>query len=297
MGKTSLLRRILAHAQAHQIQTLTLNLHRADQEIFQAFDRFLRWFCANLSHQLGLPPQLDDYWSADIGSKVSCTIYLEEYLLKTVQRPLVIAMDEVNELFQYPTIAAEFLPLLRSWYEDAREIDTWRQVRWVLAHATDIYVPLQLQQSPFNVGLAIALPEFTLAQVLALAERHQLTWLTQAANTSQLMNLLNAIGCRPGLVRLALYHLAQGSLTLPTLIAEAHTQSSIYSDHLRHLLAALYPHPDLREALNQVIQTDKPVELPPIAAYRLESIGLIILEGNRATISCDLYRKFFLNCL
>lgn len=45
MGKTSLLRRILNHAQIHKIHVMTLGLHRADQSIFQSLDRFLRWFC------------------------------------------------------------------------------------------------------------------------------------------------------------------------------------------------------------------------------------------------------------
>jgi hypothetical protein len=295
MGKTSLLRRILHHAKSHDIHVLTLSLHRADQSVFQTLNQFLRWFCANVSYQLGIPPKLEEYWNSDIGSKVSCTIYLEEYVLKEVQGDVVIALDEVNELFQFSQISAEFLPLLRTWYEDAKENETWRRVRWILAHATDIYVPLQLQQSPFNVGLPIFLPEFSIDQVRDLAQRQNLTEF--AEDTQKLMPLMDIIGCRPGLVRLALYHLSQGLTTLDQLIAEAHTQSGIYSDHLRHLLAALHPHPDLQAALMKVIQSETPVELPPIIAYRLESIGLIRLNGNSATISCALYKKFFSVCL
>jgi hypothetical protein len=174
MGKTSLLRRILQHARAHDIEVVPLSLHRVDQATLQDLDRFLRWFCANVSHQLGIPPKLDDYWNADIGSKVSCTLYLEEYLLKQLEQPVAIALDEVNELFQFSQISAEFLPLLRSWYEDAKEIEEWRKVRWILSHATDIYVPLQIKQSPFNVGLSIPLPEFSIPQIQDLVERHGL---------------------------------------------------------------------------------------------------------------------------
>lgn len=293
MGKTSLLRRILHHARANGIETLTLSLHRADHSGFQDLDRFLRWFCANVSHQLGIPPRLDDYWNSDIGSKVSCTLYLEEYVLQEFQAPLVIALDEVNELFQFSQISAEFLPLLRSWYEDAKEIEAWQRVRWVLSHATDIYVPLQLKQSPFNVGLSIALPEFTIAQIQDLAQRHNLPEFTGEEGIQVLMPLLEVISCRPGLVRLALYHLSQQLTDINQLMAEAHTQSGIYSDHLRHLLAAIHPHKDLQAALVEVIQADAPVELPPVVAYRLESIGLIKLNGNLATVSCGLYRKFF----
>ncbi|MEO1208697.1 MAG: AAA-like domain-containing protein [Cyanobacteria bacterium J06638_20] len=293
MGKTSLLRRILQHAKAHELQVLTLSLHRADQTVFEDLDRLLRWFCANISYQLGIPAQLDEYWNADIGSKVSCTIYLEEYLLPQLASPLVIALDEVNELFQFAPISAEFLPLLRSWYEDAKEIAIWQQVRWILAHATDIYVPLQLQQSPFNVGLAIALPEFSLTQIQDLAQKHGLSEFAGDQGIQRLVPLLNMISCRPGLVRLALYYLSQGLTDVNQLMAEAHTQSGIYSDHLRHLLAAIHPYTELKSALVDIIQSDTPVELSPITAYRLESMGLIKLEGNLATISCGLYQQFF----
>ncbi|MGF1459586.1 MAG: AAA-like domain-containing protein [Leptolyngbyaceae cyanobacterium] len=293
MGKTSLLKRILHHAKSHGIEVVPLSLHRVDQVTLQALDPFLRWFCANVSYQLGIPPRLDDYWNADIGSKVSCTLYFEEYLLKQLQQPIVIALDEVSELFQFSQISAEFLPLLRSWYEDAKEIEEWRKIRWILSHATDIYVPLQIKQSPFNVGLSIPLPEFSIFQIQDLVERHGLEDLLGADGMSTLMPLLEVISCRPGLVRLALYHLSQQHMGVQELIAHAHTQSGIYSDHLRHLLAAIHPYKELQSALLKVIGAQEPIELQPIIAYRLESIGLIKLEGNRATVSCGLYGQFF----
>ncbi|MEM1281043.1 MAG: AAA-like domain-containing protein, partial [Cyanobacteria bacterium P01_H01_bin.152] len=214
-------------------------------------------------------------------------------LLKQLEQPLAIALDEVNELFQFSQISAEFLPLLRSWYEDAKEIEEWRKVRWILSHATDIYVPLQIKQSPFNVGLSIPLPEFTIPQIQDLVERHGLQDLLGNDGINRLMPLLEVISCRPGLVRLALYHLSQEHTDVAELLANAHTQSGIYSDHLRHLLAAIHPYQDLQSALLTVIAAEEPVELPPIMAYRLESIGLIKLEGNLATVSCGLYSKFF----
>ena len=273
--------------------SVTLRFNRADRAIYQDIESFLRWFCANISHQLGLATDLDAFWNPTIGSKVSCTAYLEDYVLGQIKGDLVIALDELNDLFQYPEIAAEFLPLLRSWYEDARELAVWQRVRWVLAHATDVYVPLQLHQSPFNVGFSIKLPSFSLSQVQELARRHGLDWAAGDTGSEQLLSLLHRVSCRPGLVRLALYALARYRLTLEQLIDEAPTQSGIYSDHLRELLAALYPHPELQQAFRQVIDTPEPVTLEPITAYRLESLGLIKLNKNQAAPSCELYREYF----
>ncbi|MBE9160589.1 AAA-like domain-containing protein [Nodosilinea sp. LEGE 06152] len=294
MGKTSLLLRLVAQGQANHMRCVTLSLHRADRQIFADLDLFLRWFCANVSYQLGLEPDLERRWHRDIGSKVSCTAYFEDYVLPQAETPLLIALDEVNELFQYPRISAEFLPLLRSWYEDAREMEVWGRVRWILSHATEVYVPLQLHQSPFNVGLPLRLPSFTLAQVQDLAWCHQLPWAVGSGGAQRLESLLQVVSCRPGLVRLALYALAQGGLSLEQLIEEAPTQSGIYSDHLRELLAALYPHPELQVAFRHVIESAEPVTLEPIAAYRLESLGLVTLSKNLATPSCELYRQYFL---
>ena len=297
MGKTSLLRRLVAHGQGHQMRCVTLSLHRADRQTFADLDRFLRWFCANISYQLGLDTDLDRRWNRDIGSKVSCTAYLEDAVLAQVDTPLVIALDEVNELFQYPELASEFLPLLRSWYEEARESEPWSRIRWILAHATEVYAPLQLHQSPFNVGLAIRLPTFTLEQVQELAQRHHLPWAEGSEGAEKLLALLRVVSCRPGLVRLALYALAQGNANLEQFLEEAPTQSGIYGDHLRELLAALYPHPDLQIAFRWVIESADPVALEPITAYRLENLGLIDLHKNLATPSCELYRQYFLTFL
>ena len=175
-GKTSMLLRILQQAKQAGYATVFISLHKADRDVLTNLDKFLRWLCANVSRQLHLAPQLDQYWDLDIGSKVSCTAYLEEYVLETVTTPIVIVLDEVNQIFEYPTISRDFLPLLRSWYEDAKEGNRWQAIRWVISHCTNIYVPLKINQSPFNVGLAVQLPEFSDAQILDLTQRHGFAW-------------------------------------------------------------------------------------------------------------------------
>ena len=157
MGKTSLMHRILTHVKQTEVHTVQIGLQRADSQVFTSLEKFLRWFCANVSRQLNLEIRLDDYWDEDIGSKVSCTLYLQEYLLEKIDAPVVLALDEVNRIFEYPEISRDFLPLLRSWYEDASELEIWQKLRLVVVHATEAYIPLDINQSPFNVGLPIRL--------------------------------------------------------------------------------------------------------------------------------------------
>ena len=122
MGKSSLLHRVIAHTQAHNYQTVYIDFQEADNVVFTSLDKFLRWFCANISRQLHLTPKIDDYWDEDMGSKVSCKIYFETYLLPQIYSPMVLALNEVNRIFEYPTIARDFLPMLRFWHEVAQQV-------------------------------------------------------------------------------------------------------------------------------------------------------------------------------
>lgn len=205
-GKSSLLLRIVARATAQGYHTVSLDFQQADSGIFSSLDKFLRWFCANISQQLQLKPLLNDYWDEEIGSKVSCTLYFRGYLLEQIDQPIVLALNEVNQIFEYQKIAQDFLSLLRSWHEVAKQDEAWQKLRIIVVHSTEVYIPLNINQSPFNVGLTIKLPPFTQDQIQALAERYQLPWSQNEAE--QLMGL---VGGHPYLIQLALYHLVDSS--------------------------------------------------------------------------------------
>ena len=289
MGKSSLLHRIIAHTKACNYKTVYIDFQEADNIIFTSLDKFLRWFCANVSRQLNLTPKLDDYWDEDMGSKVSCKIYFEAYLLNQIDSPIVLALNEVNRIFEYPTIARDFLPMLRFWHEVAQQVENWQKMRLIVVHTTESYVPLHINQSPFNVGLAIALPHFNLEQVQDLAQRYGLNWQDTTA-TQQLMAMM---GGHPYLINLALYYLCREEIALSELLQKAPTQTGIYSNHLRGHLLTLREQPELSAALNKIVTTDNSVEIDAIVAYKLESMGLIQLDGNLSKPSCELYRLYF----
>jgi hypothetical protein len=293
MGKTSLVLRAIAYAQQLGCRTVMLNFQQADSDVFSDLRRFLRWFCIYVSRQVGIQPDLDQHWDDDIGSKVSCTIYLQEYLLKRLDSPLVLALDEVNRVFEYPELAQEFLPLMRSWHE-AAEHESWQKLRLMIIHSTEIYIPLNLSQSPFNVGLPIQLPEFTRSQVEDLAQRYGLIRSPlEFLKHTHLDALMTLVGGHPYLIRLAFHAISQQQKAIAPLLAEAPTQSGLYSDHLRRLLTALQEQPDLWAAFQRVVEAQDAVQLEAIAAYQLESLGLVKLRGNEASPSCELYRLYF----
>jgi AAA-like domain len=291
-GKSSLMLRILAHAELQGYQTVRLNLQQVEGEALNNLDRFLRWFCANIAQQLKLEPKLDHYWDVDLGSKISCTSYLQGHVLAQLDSPLVIALDEVHRLFEYPEIAQEFLPLLRLWHEEANNLDVWAKLCLIVVYSTEVYIPLDLNQSPFNVGLPIRLPTFDLEQTQTLALRYGLT-LTDNFELQDLISLRAMVDGHPYLLNLAFYHLYREAISIEQLLNGAPTQTSIYSEHLRSCLTILQQSLALSTAFREVVAANVAVRLKAIPAYQLESMGLVNLHGDMATPSCNLYRLYF----
>ncbi len=291
MGKTSLLLRILDYANSINYHTVSLNLEQVDSTILSEPNRFLRWLCASVTRQLQLETKLDEYWDEDLGSKLSSTLYFQDYLLEHIDSPIVLALDEVNKIFEHPTVAKEFLPLLRSWYEEAKRLPIWQKLRIIIVKSTEIYIPLKLNQSPFNVGLPIVLNEFNIEQVQQLAQRYKLNW----KDDQEAKLLMAMVGGHPALIHTAIYYLSVGEINLAQLLETAPTSTGIYSHHLQRLWAILQEQPNLTLALYQVINNSQPVQLEPILAYKLRSMGLIKLYENKATLSCYLYRQYFQN--
>ena len=288
MGKTSLMVRILDHAAQQRCQAVFLSLQMADRSILQDLDKFLQWFSASVGLGLHRPNQLADYWDELFGSKISCKIYFEQYLLANLTQPLVLALDDVDRLFDYPEVADEFFGLLRTWHEQAKNRSIWQQLRLIVAHSTEVYIPLNVNKSPFNVGLPIELHSLTVEQVKFLSIQYGLN-----LSSEQISQLIEMVCGQPYLIQLGLYSLSKDQLSLAELFQQAHQGIGIYADHLQRLLWTLEQDLKLAAAFNQVLQATEAVELELLPAFQLESLGLAKLQGNRAKPACDLYVHYF----
>ncbi|MEA5565502.1 AAA-like domain-containing protein [Anabaena sp. UHCC 0399] len=291
MGKTSLLLRTLDYATRQGYRTVSLNLEQIDDVILNDLNRFLRWLCANITRQLKLELKLDDYWDEDIGSKISCSLYFRNHILKQIDTPLVLSLDEVQYLFEHPLVAKDVLPLFRSWYEEAKREPIWQKLRLIIVHSTEIYVPLQLKQSPFNVGLPIELSSFSLEQIQQLAQRYGLNW-TKGQEATELMAMVEG---HPSLVHMAIYHLSRGDITFTQFLDTAATSTGIYSHHLQRHQVILQEQPELAKALDTVINAQEPISLDAIMTYKLSSMGLIKQLRDKVIPSCELYRQYFIS--
>lgn len=293
LGKSSLLIRLLAQATSLGYKTVYIDFQEADRTIFESLDQLLRWFCTNASRQLDLTPCLAAYWDEDMGGKVSCKVYFEAYLLEQTQTPILLALNEANRLFEYPTIAQDFLSMLRLWHEQAKQNSLWRKLRFVIAQNIEGHLSSSFQQSPFDVGLSLTLPPFTLEQMQDLAIQYGLEWTKDETGKQQLLPLYTLLGGYPYLINLAFYHLHRSTLSLEQLLETATDHCGIYSQYLREHLAIIQTEPALIAAIRQLLNSNGEVRLEGVAPYQLESMGLIQLDGTLARFSCALYQNYF----
>nr|RNJ65801.1 MAG: serine/threonine protein kinase [Leptolyngbya sp. IPPAS B-1204] len=270
MGKTSLLYRVCDRAEKQGYRVVRLNLSKIDATVLSNLDRLLRWFCACISLELKLTTQPKDMWILDRGSIVNCTTFIQEQVLEPIQQPFVLALDEVDWLFDALAASQGFFSMLRSWHEEAKTIEVWEKLRLVVVHSTEDYGRLDLNHSPFNVGLPVELPEFTAQQVEDLLKRYGLDW-----HQNWVQRLMATVGGHPYLVRLAIDELAWQKVTLTQLLQEAATDAGIYTDHLRRHLKKLQERPELAKAFRQVVMAPEPLQLDTMQAYKLYSMGLV----------------------
>jgi len=291
MGKTSLLARLNDHAKHQGYSTLSLSFQLLDASSFSSLNIFFWRFCALVSRQLGISTKkISESWDIESFGPVSnCTNYFADYILPEQDAPIVLSLDEVDKVFLYEQISQDFFPMLRAWNELSKNHDLWKKLRLIIVHSTELYIRLDSATSPFeNVGYSVTLRDFTPDEIRVLAEKHQLRKVQEIV-----MSLVEILGGHPFLVRLALYHLALGNITLAELLAQAPTEAGLFKDHLRRHLWNLQQHPELLRAMKQVVAATTPVRIDSVQAFKLQGMGLIELQGDYVTPRNALYRRFF----
>lgn len=301
IGKTTVLARTLASAEKKHYHTMRLNLNRSGSSVLSSPDRFFRWFCADVTEKLGLEARLEDYWEPELGAVTNCCVYFQKYLLRQIEAPIILGLDELDRLLEHPVIARDFFAFLQSWYEEAKDCPLWQKLRIVACYCSDACIRLALDRSALNVGLVLELTPFTPLQVQDLVRRHQLP-----LSSMELARLQSLLGGIPYLTRKFLYEAARYKSDSKELLATAATDTGIFSDHLLERLQVIQQKPALLKAYKRVVTEDTAPMLSPDEtkaqkhsaleqqqAFDLESLGLVCVEQNRAKASCLLYSQYF----
>lgn len=289
MGKSLLIARLLERAVQHNWRTVVFDLLQLDSAVFADLHQFLRAFCAGVSDSLEILPELDQHWQDIFPANYNSTIYFERYLLPKIDSPLVLALDNLDLVFEEPKISDDVCKLLRSWHQKASSNQIWQNCRLLLAHSTEVYGSNDINASPLaNVGLVVELPEFSPQQVKALVEKQALD-----LDDNQVEQLMTLVGGHPYLVQQALDYISFKQVKLDRLCEAATTEVGPYGNHLRQTLKTLQNHPELEAAFTKVLRAKEPVALLPEQTFKLYGMGLVQLEGNRMKPRCELYRQYF----
>lgn len=288
MGKSSLLMQTIDAAMKAGKQVVFLDFQLFDQDVLKSAESFYPQFCRSMTEQLGLPDRVADYWAGSSGNIQRCTRYMQTHVLQEVGSPLVLAMDEVDRMFD-ADYRSDFFSMLRSWHNN-RALPMsriWKQFDLALVTATEPYhLIANLNQSPFNVGEVLLLTDFDSAQVTDLNQRHG-NPLTPAEEQA-LMALLNG---HPYLVRRSLYLVASQQMSVAALFEQAGTDDGPFGDHLRYHLFRIYDKQDLAQGLLQVIRARTcPDER---IARLLNAAGLVRRDNEQVVPRCQLYADYF----
>jgi AAA-like domain len=292
MGKTSLLERILNDCNCKKWRTVKINLQTADSQSLQSTAQFLKWFFQQIISQLKLPIKLSQVWDDSVMTNVNCSEFFEDYLLKSTELPLVLAIDSLDIIFDYRDIANDFLGYLRTWIDDDRRY--WPSLRIAIVH-TWHYETEKLNRSPLNIGKEIKLPDLTVPQIQNLLHLHALDW-----NDRNILDLTNLVGGHPYLIRLALYHIANGDTTLSSLLTDAHTGNSIYIKYLQRQEKYITSDRKLIDLMAKVVNRDCPLEIRSIdsgSLVKLQELGLVENRCNAIQPKNQLLKLYFMDRL
>ncbi len=286
MGKSSLLIRMMQAAQDAGKRVAFLDFQLFEKSTLNDPDCFYRQFCSAITDALDLDDLTDEYWRLPLGNSRRCLKYLGRYVLEKLNAPLLLAMDEVDNLFG-ACFRNDFFGMLRSWHNRRATSTIWKELDLALVISTEPYLLVEdLTQSPFNVGEVIVLEDFTPDQVADLNRRHG-SPLSQAG----LDDLAAMLQGHPYLTRRALYLIASGRSTLDTLLERAPNDRGPFGDHLRYHLFQLHGHDDLIEGMYQVIRHQRCAD--PEIFWRLRCAGLVRRDDSRVKPRCKLYADYF----
>ncbi|NER08004.1 MAG: hypothetical protein F6K17_38365 [Okeania sp. SIO3C4] len=106
MGKTMLIDRVLEQLKAKEnYRTVSISFRDADNSHLSELNKLLCWLYTNVSD--GLKDKLKSLYQLSewdnstkiFGSKKTCTNYFEQYVLRKINQPLVLCLDNLELLF------------------------------------------------------------------------------------------------------------------------------------------------------------------------------------------------------
>jgi DNA-binding winged helix-turn-helix (wHTH) protein len=289
VGKTSLLARGLEAARMVGANILLVDFQHFGPDAFENADKLLLAMAELIAYQLELPSPPHENWNDCLSASSNFERFLRREVLTNEESYFVLALDEVDRLFNYK-YASQVFGLFRSWH-NLRALDPngpWYRLTIAIAYATEAHLFISdLNQSPFNVGTRLRLEDFTFEQLAELNDRYE----RPLTDEEELTRFRKLVGGHPYLAQRGLYEMCKRRITLSALEQNADHDDGPFGDHLNRILISLERDEGLQQELRGFVQSNS--TLSNSAFYRLRSAG--VLSGDTADDPgprCDLYARF-----
>ena len=289
MGKSTLLGSMIESAKKQDKLVAYIDFQRFGKASLSNGDMFFRQFCTALSLRLDMESQVAEYDKITLGNTDRCTQYVSQKLLKKLDKPVVLAMDEVDSFFD-ADFRSDFFAMLRSWFNEGAFVPIWKQLNIVVVTSARPYLLIDDQGSPFNIGIEIELSDFSLNEVEDLNRRYG-SPLSETDEHQGVPELMRLLGGHPFLVRRALFLIASGQCTKDELFTRAHHNPGPFGEHLGSLSYRLSDRDELSQGMKDVL-TISTCKFERIV-LRLEGLGLVVREQRKIKPRCLLYEKYF----
>jgi len=299
IGKTWLLEKIIIpEAKKAEYQTVSLSLNSVNTSQLTDMNLLLQWFCNSVKRELNLTLDVNKEWDSNDAPNSNATNYLEKVLTTLKEKVLLIALDDVDYIFDNLNIANDFCRLLRHWHDEPnrnnRNSYLWKNFRLVILHSREKYALLDINSSPLaGIGHDFNLEEFDRIKVRDFTTQYKVDW-----SNDDIVKLQELVGGHPDLIDRAFQQSKDNNLKPDMLLKQATTETGIYRDHLHKLLEILNTNEDLKQVFKTVITSSNPIKISnPNHIFQMESMGLIKLQGDLVMPRCSLYKEYFKTCI
>jgi len=287
-GKTSLLARGLEAARMVGAQVLLIDFQHFGPAVFATAEKLLLAMAELIVYQLDVPAKPHERWDDCLSASSNFERFLRREVLVHDDSYFVLALDEVDRLFNH-IYASEIFGLFRCWH-NLRALDPrgpWSRLTLAIAYATEAHLFISdLNQSPFNVGTRLMLGDFTGEQVAELNDRYG-----GLLDDDHLARFQRLVGGHPYLAQRGLYEISKHKLSLAALEQTADRDDGPFCDHLNRLLISLRQDRALLRELRGFVLSG--AKLSNDAFYRLRSAGVLSGETpDEPRPRCELYARF-----
>ncbi|MBE9110691.1 AAA-like domain-containing protein [Nodosilinea sp. LEGE 07298] len=230
MGKSSLRVHTMAALSQLGVHSVAIDLTAIGSQHITV-DQWYAAIAASLVRGLSLPIALSQWWRGQthLPPVARLAALIDHVLLPGLAAPLVIFIDEIDSILGLAFPTDDFFALIRTCFNRRADNPAYQRLTFALfGVATPNDLMADKARTPFNIGQAIALEGFTLAEAQPLVESLQ-PWVSDPQPV--LERVLHWTGGQPFLTQ-KLCHLIVSTVAIQTSAAAAPWVDQLVQSHL-----------------------------------------------------------------